>query len=116
MTRRERVVKLLEGIQSLYKAKNNDYSDAYIRASEVMMLIVPDQSQIVTLSQRIAYHHIYIIVCKLIRIANLKFTGTPRRVRDESIASTWRDNSLYSALMAEVEEDSENLDNKEKSK
>ena len=92
------VSKILRGSADLFDSKNQDYADAYILATDVINLLVPDKSVLKTRFQQIVYHNMYAIICKLCRAASLHFYA--KTTNNESVLDTWKDISVYSAMIA----------------
>jgi len=111
-TRSKRVAKVMEEGVKLFSNKNDDYGDAYVLASDVMQILVPDKSKVVTRTQQIVYHNMYVIVCKLLRACNLLFNEKfgEQKVNDEAIADSLRDGGVYFNMIAEVVDDRANIE------
>ena len=109
-SRAERVADLIRSSANLFERKNTDYKSAYILATDVMDLLVPDKSKIVTRTQKILYHNMYAIVTKLVRASNLVFNSVTPKVKDESVVDSLKDGGVYFFMMAEAYEDRTQLD------
>jgi hypothetical protein len=95
---------------ALFSNKNMDYGDAYVIATDIMSLLVPDKSKIITRSQQIIYHNMYSIVTKLLRACNLLFNSTMHKVNTESVSDSLKDGGVYFNMIAEIYDSREKVD------
>ena len=99
----------MEESVKLFAGKNDDYGDAYVLASDIMAILVPDKSKVVSRTQQIVYHNLYVVVCKLLRTCNLLFNSS-KHINNEALSDSIRDGGVYLNMLAEVVEDSEAID------
>ncbi len=113
-SRGERVAEILSSCAELFRNKNSDYREAYLLSTDIMAILLPDKSKVKTRMQQIVYHNMTTIVTKLIRASSLIFDVKDQKVKDESIQDTWRDISIYAAMIAEVCQDAVNINEENK--
>lgn len=99
-SRADHVRVLIESSIDTFTTKNLGYGDTYILATEVMDLIVPNKSVLKTRFQKLVYHNMYVILCKLCRASSIIFHGGS--ASSEAVYDTWRDIGVYGFMVEEI--------------
>lgn len=107
LSRSERVAKSIRDAVALFEVKNSGYGEAYVHATDIMDILVPDKSLIRSRFQQLVYHNMYAIVTKLLRACSIIFYSGSERAED--LEDSWRDIGVYAFMIGELCTDKENL-------
>lgn len=99
-SRGDRVLELMAAAQELFQQKNSGYGEAYIKATDIMHILLPDKSLIQTRFQELLYHNTYAIVTKLLRAYSIIFYSGSEA--SEDLADSWRDIGVYGFMLEEI--------------
>lgn len=97
-----RVAQRLRNRASLFKSKNRDYGEAYLKTGEILDRIFPNG---LLIKGKQKFREIGLLVRmldKILRGTNLRFNNSRQQVKDEKSQDTLDDLGVYSFIWAEL--------------
>jgi hypothetical protein len=85
----------------IFKAKNNDYGSSYQKTGGILREMCGGSAKLETVEDFIQFGLLVRMTDKMMRFANLRFSGKDQQVKDESMIDTAGDLGNYSYMLAE---------------